>query len=169
MAGRLTTATVLLTVLGCGSPVADLPVTDLPVTDLPVNDSPPSTVATAEIIQQIMTVQADAWNAGDIETFVQPYWQSPELTFSSGGETTRGYQQTLERYREKYPTPEAMGKLTFSHLDVTPLGDSAALVLGRWHLDRSQPIGGNFSLVFRRIEGQWRIIHDHSSALSEKK
>ena len=57
-----------------------------------------------------------------------------------------------------------MGKLTFSDLEVFPLGDSAALMLGRWKLDRKEPIGGNFSLVWRKIDGEWLIVHDHTSS-----
>lgn len=136
------------------------------------NDTPPdqpnAQLALAETIREIMQVQADAWNAGDISTFMQPYWRSPDLTFSSSGTTLRGYQATLDRYRKRYPTPEKMGKLTFSDLEVTRLNDAAALVLGRWHLERAEPVRGNFTLVFRQIEGEWRIVHDHTSALTEE-
>ena len=109
-------------------------------------------------------MQADAWNRGDIDGFMEHYWKSDKLTFSSGGKTTRGWSSTKENYRRRYPTPERMGKVTFNELDITSLGDSAALVLGRWKLDRKQePIGGNFSLVFRRLDGRWVIVHDHTS------
>ena len=92
------------------------------------------------------------------------YWNSDELTFSSGGETTRGWTNTRDRYHKRYPTREEMGQLRFSQLETTLLGDSAALVLGRWRLSRDMsPVAGNFSLVLRRIDGQWLIIHDHTS------
>ncbi|MFQ5492530.1 MAG: YybH family protein, partial [Phycisphaerae bacterium] len=108
--------------------------------------------------------QADAWNRGDIDAFMQPYWHSPELSFSSGGTTQWGWAQTLERYRRRYPTPERMGQLTFSDLHLRPLGADAALVLGRWHLQRKpDPVGGNFSLVMQRFAGRWVIVHDHTS------
>jgi uncharacterized protein (TIGR02246 family) len=115
-------------------------------------------------IEAILTKQAAAWNRGDIDAFMDGYWKSDELTFSSGGETTRGWTQTKDRYKQRYATREQMGTLTFSQLEVTMLGDSAALVLGRWHLMREpMPVGGNFTLVFRRIDGNWVVIHDHSS------
>jgi beta-aspartyl-peptidase (threonine type) len=57
-----------------------------------------------------------------------------------------------------------MGHLEFSELEITALGDEAALILGRWHLDReSGPVGGVFTLVARRFPEGWRIIHDHTS------
>jgi ketosteroid isomerase-like protein len=116
-----------------------------------------------EQIKSLIANQAEAWNRGDIDKFMESYWKSEKLTFSSGGRTTRGWQATKDGYHQRYPTREQMGLLTFSELEVTPFGD-AALVLGRWHLKRdSEPVGGNFSLTFRLIDGQWLIVHDHTS------
>lgn len=116
----------------------------------------------AEILK-VLTAQAAAWNAGDIQAFMQTYWHSEQLTFSSGGETRRGWQATLERYQKSYP-PEKMGRLHFDQTSVQLLAEDVALVLGDWHLDiHGKLADGNFSLVLRRIEGKWQIIHDHSS------
>ena len=114
-------------------------------------------------ITDILARQTAAWNAGDIETFMQPYIRSANLTFSSGGKVTRGWRSTLDGYRKRYPTRESMGHLTFGELEITELGDQAALVLGRWHLDREEPIGGTFTLVLTKKGDRWRIIHDHTS------
>jgi len=119
---------------------------------------------TAKEIEAVLSRQAEAWNRGDIDGFMEHYWKSNELTFSSGGQTTRGWKSTKENYQRRYPTREKMGRLTFSELEITPLGESAALVLGRWRLARDEaPVGGNFSLVCRKIDGKWVIVHDHTS------
>lgn len=115
-------------------------------------------------ITSLLTRQAEAWNRGDLPAFMEPYWHSPDLTFSSGGKVTRGWQATYDRYLAKYPTREDMGVLTFSDLEVREVGPRAALVLGRWRLQREEPVGGNFSLVLRRYGNRWMIIHDHTSA-----
>ncbi len=120
-----------------------------------------------DTLESILSEQAAAWNRGDIDGFMQHYWKSEDLTFSSGGHTTRGWQTTKDNYKLRYPTRERMGHLTFDGLEVFPLGDSAALMLGRWHLDRNGPVGGNFSLVFRKIDGAWVIVHDHTSRTPE--
>ena len=117
----------------------------------------------ADEIIDVLKRQAVAWNAGDIEGFMHPYRRSEELTFSSGGKVTRGWERTMRRYRELYPTREAMGRLTFSHLEITDLEGEAALVLGRWKLEREEPVGGAFTLVLRREGDEWIIIHDHTS------
>ena len=115
-------------------------------------------------IEAVLRAQEDAWNAGDVDAFMDHYWKSDDLTFSSGGKTTRGWKATLARYKERYPTREKMGRLTLSGLEITPLDDAAAMVLGQWRLDGlSEPLGGNFTLVLRKIDGRWVIVHDHTS------
>ncbi len=121
--------------------------------------------AVAKQLQSIVQDQAKAWNRGDIDAFMQAYWKSDQLSFSSGGKVTRGWQATKQGYQRRYPDRETMGQLTFSDLEVGALGDEAALMLGKWRLQRDQPLGGVFSLVFRKIQGQWKIVHDHTSVL----
>lgn len=115
-------------------------------------------------IRDVLTSQAAAWNRGDLDEFMRGYWRNEQLTFSSSGETVRGWQATLDRYRRRYAGRESLGRLEFSDLEVRPLGDVAALVLGRWRLDRrNEVLSGSFSLVFQRIGGRWVIVHDHTS------
>lgn len=119
-------------------------------------------------VESILRAQEGAWNRGDLDAFMEHYWKSDALTFSSGGKTTRGWTETLNRYRERYPTPEKMGRLRLSGLEITPLGDTAALVLGQWNLEReSEPLSGNFSLVVRKFDDRWLIIHDHTSRMMD--
>jgi beta-aspartyl-peptidase (threonine type) len=119
-------------------------------------------------ITSILLAQQEAWNRADLDAFMEHYWKSEALTFSSTGKTTRGWTETLDRYRERYPTPETMGRVTFTQLEITALGDSAALVLGQWRLEReSEPLAGNFSLVLRKIDDRWLIVHDHTSRLMD--
>ncbi len=121
-------------------------------------------ISSEEQIAALIHQQARDWSAGNIDRFMDIYWKSDDLTFSSGGEITRGYNATLARYQKRYPTAEAMGKVTFSDLEFLPLGKSAMQVLGVWNLDRDQePIGGRFTLVFRHFAEGWKIVHDHTS------
>jgi ketosteroid isomerase-like protein len=117
-------------------------------------------------VESILRAQEGAWNRGDLDAFMEHYWNSEDLTFSSEGKTTRGWTETLNRYRQRYPTLEKMGRVTMSELEITPLGNSAALVLGRWNLEReNEPVSGNFSLVVRKFDDRWLIVHDHTSRL----
>lgn len=115
-------------------------------------------------LSEILHKQAAAWNRGDISAFMMTYWKSEKLTFSSGGKTERGWEATKARYMKRYPDRATMGKLAFKNLETQELGSDAALMLGTWHLDRAEPISGNFSLVWKHIDSRWVIIHDHTSS-----
>ena len=121
-------------------------------------------------ITKILETQQEAWNRGDVDAFLEGYWRSPELTFSGSGGIARGFDAVRARYRRNYPDRAAMGTLEFSGLEIRLLGHDAALVLGHWHLTRTQgDVGGVFSLIFQRFPEGWRIIHDHTSAVPETK
>ncbi len=111
----------------------------------------------------VMKEQSAAWNRGDIEGFMRGYWNSDKLVFVSS-RVTRGWQPTLENYKRGYPTKEAMGRLTFSDLEVTVLSNDAAVVLGSWALERANDNPkGKFTLIFRKFKEGWRIVHDHTT------
>lgn len=115
-------------------------------------------------IRKVLSTQQSDWNRGDIRAFMAGYWNSPEITFAGSKGFTRGWQPVLERYEKTYVGKEAMGTLDFSGLEIRPLGPDAALVLGRWHLQRQAgDVGGIFTLVFRRFPEGWRIVHDHTT------
>lgn len=115
-------------------------------------------------ILAVLTAQQAQWNQGNIRGFMQGYWNSPELTFAGSKGFTRGWEPVLARYEKTYADKAAMGKLDFSELEIRQLGADAALVLGRWHLQRQAgDIGGIFTLVLQKFPEGWRIIHDHTT------
>jgi uncharacterized protein (TIGR02246 family) len=119
----------------------------------------------SEAIKAVLSTQQAAWNRGDIPTFLEGYWNSPDLTFSGSNGIVRGYGGVLERYQKAYPDKDSMGELEFSGLEIRMLGPDSALVLGHWHLiHKNGDAGGVFTLIFRRLPAGWRIIHDHTSA-----
>ncbi len=119
----------------------------------------------AAAIEEVMRKQEVAWSQGDIETFMQGYWNSEKLSFGGARGFTYGYDNVLGNYKKGYPTKEIMGKLTFDIIDIMPVSSDAAYVLGRYSLevlDDSNPTG-YFTLVFRKINGDWKIVTDHTS------
>ncbi len=116
-------------------------------------------------IEKVLSDQAAAWNRGDVNAFMEGYAKLPTLRFASGGNVTYGWQETLDRYKQRYPDRAAMGELTFSDLDITVLAPDAALVFGRWRLktDKGEP-NGLFTLLLRQTDAGWRIVADHTSA-----
>jgi ketosteroid isomerase-like protein len=116
-------------------------------------------------IRAVMQGQQEAWNRGDIDSFMNGYARSRSTIFVSEDTVTRGWQTVRDRYKKKYSDREKMGILTFSDLEITPLGPDSAVGLGRWKLKRAndQP-HGRFTLIFRRNADGWRIVNDHTSA-----
>ena len=119
-----------------------------------------------EAIRRVLSDQVQAWNAGDIDAFMNGYENSPNTVFI-GKTVQRGYEAVRHRYHEQYPTPAKMGKLSFFDLSVNLLGAGYASVTGSFHLIRATSAGGDasgvFSLLFRRTPTGWKIILDHTS------
>ena len=120
-----------------------------------------------QAIRQIMARQTADWNRGDLDTFATGYKNSPDILFV-GRTVNRGYRAMLDRYHKAYPTPAAMGQLTFTHFEPVLLDSRFATATGNFHLERSPADGGNadgiFSLVFEKTAAGWKIIRDHTTA-----
>lgn len=115
-------------------------------------------------ILQVLNQQQLAWNAGDLPAFMEGYWQNDSLLFVGKSGPTYGWQNTLDNYRKNYDSKEKMGTLQFDILSIKKINRSTYFVLGKWHLSRIVgDAGGTFTLLFKRISGQWKITVDHSS------
>jgi hypothetical protein len=126
--------------------------------------------ATRAEILRVLNDQMEAWNRGDLDGYMEGYWQdqdSPDqkLTYFNGGEKTVSWQALRERNRRKYQGKgQEMGHLSFSEEDIQLLGGDSALVRGRWELEKkNETVGGLFTLLFQKKAEGWRIVHDHTS------
>jgi ketosteroid isomerase-like protein len=130
---------------------------------LPLSAQNAASKATNTILQ-LMKAQETAWNKGDLEGFMEAYWRSDSLKFIGKNGITYGWQATLDNYRKSYANPAQMGQLRFDILH-TELSGKQAFVIGRWHLQREAypSLQGYFTLFWKKIKGQWRIVADHSS------
>ena len=116
-------------------------------------------------IRDVLRAQQEAWNRGDIDTFMNGYARTDTTVFVSGDEVMRGWQTVRDRYLKKYSDRAKMGTLTFADLEIEPLGPDSAVALGRWELKRaSDSPHGRFTLILRKTPDGWRIVHDHTSA-----
>ncbi len=115
-------------------------------------------------ILSVLENQRVAWNNGNLQQYMMGYWQSDSLLFVGKRGPQYGWQKTFDNYKKSYPDKSAMGKLTFNILKVDVYTSDYAFVLGEWILDREkdQP-RGFFTLQMQKINGQWKVIADHSS------
>ncbi len=115
-------------------------------------------------IHRVLKSQVDSWNKGDLEGYMLGYWNSENLIFTGSKGINRGWQETLGRYKQSYPDKQAMGELSFNDLDVQLISSESAFAVGEWRLVRiADTLNGRFTLIWRKINGHWFIIADHSS------
>ncbi len=117
-----------------------------------------------QMIKDAMNEQLKAWNAGDIDRYMETYWHSDSLMFIGKSGPTYGWEKTKANYKKGYPDTAAMGKLDFEIINMKRLSVIYFSVVGKWHLKRSiGDIGGAFTLLFKKIKKKWVIVQDHSS------
>ena len=115
-------------------------------------------------IRQLLDRQTRDWNRGNIDAFMIGYWQSDSLMFIGKSGVTYGWKNTLENYKKNYPDTSAMGKLSFNIITVKKLSREYYHVVGKWHLKRTiGDLSGHYTLLFKKIKGEWVIVSDHSS------
>ena len=115
-------------------------------------------------IRQLLSVQTESWNRGDIEGFMETYWNSDSLMFIGKSGVKRGWEETLNNYKKGYPDTTAMGKLSFDIIKIEKLSKKYYYVVGKWMLKRSiGDLSGYYDLLLKKINGKWKIISDHSS------
>ena len=114
-------------------------------------------------IKAVLAKQVVDWNKGDLDAFMQGYWKSDSLLFVGKSAPTKGWHATLNNYKRGYPNKTAMGTLSFNILKVDILDATNAFVLGGWNVKTDKDAGGYFTLWFRKINGEWKIVVDHTS------
>jgi uncharacterized protein (TIGR02246 family) len=138
------------------------------VTILPAQDKNPLHTASRQELDviKVLLAQETAWNKGDLTAFASSYKDAPDTLFVTH-QVSRGFSGLLDQYKRDYPSRAAMGTLAFSELEVRPLDENFAVVIGKYHLDRSKKDGGNaeglFTLVVEKTDAGWKIIIDHTT------
>jgi beta-aspartyl-peptidase (threonine type) len=122
--------------------------------------------AIEKAVRGVLETQQADWNRGDLDGFMNGYWNSPKTVFQSGAERFNGWETVRARFHKRYKEGgAAMGTLDFSGVEVEVLGPESALARGRWRLtmpDGKKP-GGLFTVILRKQADGWKIVHDHTS------
>lgn len=122
--------------------------------------------AIIDLIKKQMQEQEDCWNKGDLDCFMQHYWESDSLKFIGKSGVNYGWQTTLDNYKKGYPSKEKMGKLEFTNKSIEFIDKETIFVVGEWQLARADSLGdlgGYYSLIWKNKNEEWVIIADHSS------
>jgi ketosteroid isomerase-like protein len=112
----------------------------------------------------MLSAQVVEWNKGHIDGYMKGYWESDSLLFIGSKGPRYGYETTLKRYKEAYPDADHMGSLTSTITSIQKLCPDYYFIVGKWDLKRKAgDVGGSYTLLLRKIKGQWVIVSDHSS------
>lgn len=119
-----------------------------------------------ERVRTALVASADAWNRGDLEGFLSVYLQSPRTTYVGDGGLRVGHEAIRRRYAPLFAPGAERDSLRFEDLRVRTVGEDVAVGVARWVLHRGGEVtgAGPFTMVLRRVEGTWKIVHDHSSS-----
>lgn len=66
-----------------------------------------------EQIKNIHFQQQQNWNNGNIDAFMEAYWNSEELQFGNANGIIYDWEKILDDYKIRYPDRETMGTLSF--------------------------------------------------------
>lgn len=123
----------------------------------------------SEAIKTLLHKQAEDWTNASIEAFMNGYEKTPNLLFVGKNGITKGWQQTLERYKSNYPSKDHTGQLSFDILEIQPINSESYILVGEFHLKRN--VGnadGIFTLVFKKVNNEWKVISDHTTAYDDE-
>ncbi len=130
------------------------------------NTEKTNTINETKVIEELMNQQEISWNEGDLKGFMSTYWKSDSLCFIGKNGVNYGWETTLENYKKSYKNKSEMGVLSFNNISITQLSLKYIYVIGKWHLDRLEPLedlSGHYTLIWKKIDEKWIIISDHSS------
>tara|TARA_B100000945_G_scaffold295335_1_gene272742 strand:- start:1432 stop:1863 length:432 start_codon:yes stop_codon:yes gene_type:complete len=115
-------------------------------------------------ILNVLETQRQAWNNFDIDEFMQGYLKTDKLVFSGSNGPIYGWNFVKQRYLNTYSSNELMGYLDFEINDLFLITKKVALLLGKFNIKRDdENLSGYFTLVFKKIKGNWYIVSDHTS------
>jgi len=116
-------------------------------------------------ISSMMDASARAWTKGDLDGFMDSYEPGSAITYVTPSGVVHGRDAIRARYAPRFARGARQDSLSFENLEVDLLAPDLANVIAYYRLSRgdSTTARGPTSLVMRRRNGQWRIIHDHSS------
>ncbi len=112
-----------------------------------------------------MSTDAQAWNAGDLDRFLQSYVPSDSTTFVTSRGVLHGIAAIRGVYAARFAPGATRDSLHFENLQVDVLAPGVINTIAYYVLMRGDSVTsrGPTSLVMRWSNGRWRIMHDHSS------
>lgn len=118
-----------------------------------------------ESIESMLLRSADAWNAGDLDTFMGSFADGAATSYLTPDGPVYGRAAIRAHLAPRFAPGAARDSLHLRDLAVRALPPLIGIVTGRYSLarDGAETSSGWFTVVVRRAGEGWRIVHDHSS------
>ncbi len=128
----------------------------------------PTQADPAQIRREILGVLdhgARAWDAGNLDEFLSDYLPDSGTTFITKTGVLHGIDAIRGVYAARFAPGARRDSLHFQNVEVDVLAPDVVNTIAWYVLTRGDSITarGPTSLVMRRVNGRWRIVHDHSS------
>ena len=122
----------------------------------------------AQVRREVLAVfeqGARAWNAGNLDGFMDTYLPDSETTFITRTGVLHGVAAIRNVYAARFAPGAQHDSLHFQDVEIDVLAPDVVNAIAWYVLVRGDSITarGSTSLVMRRVSGRWRIVHDHSS------
>ena len=115
-------------------------------------------------IRALFESSCAAWNRGDIDGYLADYWHSDKVRWVSEGTVQYGFDAIASAFKARFDSPDNMGRLGVANLEIQLLSEGDALAFGAWTQTTSTASRhGVFTVHMKKIDGEWRIVSDHSS------
>ena len=117
-------------------------------------------------IYDLMQEQEESWNKGNIDDFMNKYWNNDSLIFLGKSGINYGWKKTISNYKNSHKNKNEMGRLEFKNILCKPINKSTHVIAGKWSIfreDSIRNIGGYYSLIWVKKDKVWKIIYDHTS------
>jgi ketosteroid isomerase-like protein len=143
-----------------------------------------------EEIQAAFSKWNEAWNKGDLEGYLDAYWDSPDTRYVSEslkpvpgvpGIVVLGKKEIdkvftdvfiqSKRFLENQLSKKGVaGLVSLVQLDVTPAGTTDAVAFGQYRLELTDTVtrGGVFTIHLRKVKDKWKIVYEHSTPLPKE-
>ncbi|MDZ7627894.1 MAG: nuclear transport factor 2 family protein [Parvularculaceae bacterium] len=113
------------------------------------------------VVKGVLSANAAAWNEGNLSAYLAGYDESVDVRLVVGPEVATGFNSVRKYYETMVANVGAMGRMSFSDLDVKMTSREIATVVGRYaHDSGASRSAGAMTIVMKQIDGRWRIVQD---------
>lgn len=134
----------------------------------PTQMTPEETEMIKNEISTLMEVVVEGLETNDPDKLFRDFWRSDSASFYLNGMAMQGYDEIIGGFSQGMESRKNT-KMTLSSEEIVVLDKNAAMHLAEFTNsmiltnDSTMTVKGYWSAVFKKINGQWKVVHVHES------